>query len=207
MQEIIARRRLESASRVLDNLRLPPLGGPMKRAIDVTMASVALIALMPLIILTAFLVRFLTKKSIILSERLIGHGGRIFVGYRFHIPVADAESTSHWANCIAATLSSSRLDKLPQFFNVIRGDMSLIGPRPRAAVEFRDYSAQAPECLRARPGLISISQSCHSIFNDQRTEIARDRCYVSNWSLGLDLALLKMSAISGHRADKRPKLR
>jgi exopolysaccharide production protein ExoY len=205
MQEIIARQRLESANRVLeDNLCLPPLGGPLKRAIDVTTASVALVALMPLITLTAVLVRLLTKKSIILSERLLGHGGRIFVGYRFRIPAADVESTSHWANCIAAALSSSSLDKLPQLFNVIRGDMSLVGPRPRAAVELRDYFAQAPECLRARPGLISISQSCHSIFNDQRTEVARDHCYVSNWSLGLDLALLKMSAISGHGDDKRP---
>ena len=206
MQEPITGLRSHSASRLLeDNSQLPPLGGSRKRAFDVTMASVALVALMPLIILTAILVRLLTKEPTILSERLIGRGGKIFVGYRFRTPVPSADSISRWEERVAQALSSSSLDKLPQFFNVIRGDMSLIGPRPRAAVEFRNYLAQAPECLPARPGLISISQSSHPIFKDQRTETALDRCYVSNWSLGLDLALLKMSAISGNRADKRPR--
>jgi exopolysaccharide production protein ExoY len=206
MQESIVSLRQHSAGPLEDNLRLLPLGGSWKRAFDVTVTCVALVALMPLIILTAILVRLLTKEPTFLSERLIGRGGKIFVGYRFRTPVANADSINRWEEHVAQALSGSSLDKLPQFFNVIRGDMSLIGPRPRAAFEFRDYFAQAPECLRARPGLISISQSCHSIFNDQGTEIARDRCYVSNWSLGLDFALLKMSAISGHRDGKLPEL-
>jgi|SRR5262245_14902229 len=204
MQEGIAKQRLGSASRE-DNLRLPPLGGLMKRALDGIMACIALIALMPLVILTAVIVRLLTEKSIIFSEYLIGHGGRTFVGYRFRIPGAEAENTRNWTKGIAAALSSSRLDKLPLLFNVIRGDMSLIGPRPRTPVEFRDYFPLAPEYLRARPGLSSVWDSGHPLFKHQRTEIAVDRYYVNKWSMALDLSLLKTSLLSGHHDDKWPR--
>jgi len=202
MQEMVSRSRLDSAGRVEDGSSIPPLGGPWKRTFDVAMASMALIALMPLMLATAAIVRLLTEKSTILSERLIGRMGRTFVGYRFRIPVATTESRGPWAQCVAEALHSSRLDQLPRFFNVIRGDMSLIGPRPRAAVEFGDYFARAPECLLARPGLISIGQSFGRAFGDHRTEIALDRYYVSHWSIGLDLALLGKSIVSDHRDDR-----
>ena len=203
MQEMVSRSRLDSASRVVeDGWSLPPLGGSWKRTFDVAIASVAIIALMPLMLATAAIVRLLTEKSTILSERLIGRKGRTFVGYRFRIPVATTESNGPWAQCLAEALHRSRLDQLPRFFNVIRGDMSLIGPRPRAAVEFGDYFARAPECLLARPGLISIGQGFGRGFFDPRTEIALDRYYVSHWSIGLDLALLSKSIVSGHRDDR-----
>jgi len=202
MQELVSRSRLDSAGRVEDGSSLPPLGGPWKRAFDVAMASVALIALMPLMLATAAIVRLLTEKSTILTERLIGRKGRTFVGYRFRIPVGRTESSSAWAQRVAEALHRSRLDQLPRFFNVIRGDMSLIGPRPRAAVEFGVYFARAPECLLARPGLISIGQSFGRAFGDHRAEIALDRYYVSHWSIGLDLALLGKSIVSDHRDDR-----
>src|SRR5262245_14389560 len=189
MQEPVGRPRQESAGRLLVDNSLPPPGGSLKRALDLTVASVALVTLMPLIVLTALVVRLLTRGSTIRSERLIGRGGRIFVGYTFCLP---SESGS-WTGLVAEALRESGLDQLPRLFNLIRGDMSLIGPRPRAESEFRDYFDQAPECLRARPGLISIWPGK---VPDQRTEIVVERCYVSNWSLRLDLAVLGMSAIS-----------
>src|SRR5262245_29561612 len=70
-----------------DNSRLPPIGGALKRAFDFAVVTVALIVLMPLIVLTAILVRLLTKKSVILCERYIGYGGKIFVGYKFRLPL------------------------------------------------------------------------------------------------------------------------
>lgn len=202
MLEELSRPRLESASCALaDYASLPPLGGPWKRAIDLVMAAVALVVLMPLMLATAALVRLLTQDSIIVSECLIGRGGRTFVGYRFRVPAAYAQGTSQYVQCVAAALSRSSLDKLPQFINVMRGDMSLIGPRLRAAAEFGTYLAQAPECQLARPGLISIAETYGAALREQRTEIALERYYVSHWSMGLDLALLSKAIFCNHRRD------
>jgi exopolysaccharide production protein ExoY len=202
MLDEISRPRLESASCVLaDYASLPPLGGPSKRAIDVIMAAVALVVLLPLMLATAVLIRLLTQESIIVFEGLIGRGGRTFVGYRFRVPAAHAQSTSQYMQCVAAAVSRSSLDKLPQFINVMRGDMSLIGPRPRAAAEFGDYLAQAPECQLARPGLISIGETYDAGLREQRTEIALERHYVSHWSIGLDLALLSKAIFCNHHRD------
>src|SRR5262245_1421093 len=190
MQQSIGRLRQDSAGSLpVDNSLLPLPGGSLKRALDVTVASVALVALIPLIILTAVVVRLLTRETTIRSERLIGRGGKIFVGYTFRLPGENGP----WTGCVAEALRESGLVQLPRLFNLIRGDMSLIGPRPRAESECRDYFDQAPECLRVRPGLISIGQGKAL---DQRTEIVVERCYVRNWSLRLDFALLSMSAIS-----------
>src|SRR5262245_58518843 len=141
MRETIARPRPDSASRILEeNLKHPPLGGARKRAFDVAMAGVLLLVLTPLMLAMAVFIRLLTEDSIFRSERLIGRGGWIFVGYRFRIPVAE-KTSPYWAGGAAEALRASSLDKLPQLFNIIRGDMSLVGPRPRAAAEFSDYFA------------------------------------------------------------------
>ena len=204
MQESTARLRLDSESGELQSkLSLPPLGGLWKRAVDVAMAGIALLVLMPLMVITATLIRLLTEESIIRSEPLIGRGGRIFAAYKFRIPVASPETTSRWASHLAGALRVSSLDKLPQMFNILCGQMSLVGPRPRAAAELSDYFAQAPECLLARPGLISIWQKDNPALSSHHKEIEFDRYYVSNWSMGLDLALLTKTMLAIRSADMR----
>ncbi len=151
---------------------------------------------------TAVLIRLLSADSAILCERLIGRGGRTFVGYKFRIPTGDVNSSSHWVERVAEALHASGLDQLPRLLNVIRGEMSLIGPRPRAAAEFGTYFVQAPECLLARPGLISLWPTCNRPFSEHRTEIALDRYYVSNWSMGLDFVLLGKTILAIQRDDR-----
>ena len=203
MQEWIARPRLDCASHQLEqHSHPPPLGGAWKRAIDVAMAGAALVLLLPLMLATAAIIRLLTRDSIVLCEHLIGRGGRTFVGYRFRLPAVNARCSSRWAERVADALSRSRLETLPQFFNVMRGDMSLIGPRARAAAEFADDFTRAPECQLARPGLISISETYAAELREPRTEIALDRLYVSHWSLRLDLALLRKALFSMQRDDR-----
>jgi lipopolysaccharide/colanic/teichoic acid biosynthesis glycosyltransferase len=152
-------------------------------------------------VLAAVLIRLLTEGPIILCEHLIGLGGRTFVGFKFHLSVSNAERARPWAEHVAEALRRSGLDQLPRLFNVIRGDMSLIGPRPRSIAEFRDF-VRAPECLLARPGLIGIWQIYGPTFRDRGTEIALDRYYVRNWSIGLDLALLSKAISAPHRDDR-----
>jgi exopolysaccharide production protein ExoY len=165
-------------------------------------ASIALVVLMPLILLTAILVRLLTREPILLPECSIGRRGRIFVSYKFRIPVANAGNAHAWPTRVAEALHKVGLDQLPQLFNVIRGEMSLIGPRPRAAHEFRHYFAQVSECLRARPGMISILQSYDPSSWDPRTEIALDQYYVCHWSMGLDFWILSKIIFALRRGDR-----
>jgi exopolysaccharide production protein ExoY len=195
IQESIARTRLmDSGSGELQgNLSLRPLGGVWKRSLDVVLAGMALLLLMPLMGVAATLLRLLMEGSIILSEPLIGRGGRIFSAYKFRTPLASPETTSRWVNNVAGTLRDCSLDKLPRLFNVLCGQMSLVGPRPRAAAELSDYFAQPVECLRARPGLIS----------SHHKDIDFDRYYVSHWSMGLDLALLTKAILAIRSADMR----
>jgi exopolysaccharide production protein ExoY len=203
MRDSIAKSGLNSPSRVLEEVSgLPPLGGSLKRAFDIAMAGMALLALMPIMLATAVLIRLLSADSVIFCERLIGRGGRTFVGYKFRIPATNVKSSSHWVERVAEALHASSLDQLPRLLNVIRGDMSLIGPRPRAAAEFGTYFALAPECLLARPGLISLWPNCNRNFSAQRTEIALDRYYVSNWSMALDFALLGKTILASRRDDR-----
>jgi lipopolysaccharide/colanic/teichoic acid biosynthesis glycosyltransferase len=200
MQEWMARPRLEAAGRQLEQqLCLPPLGGACKRAIDVAMAGAALLLLLPLMLAMAVIIRLLTRDSIVLSEHLIGRGGRTFVGYRFRVPGVNSTCSGRWTERVAGALRRSRLETLPQFFNVMRGDMSLIGPRARAAAEFGDDFAPAPECQLARPGLISLSETYGADLGGLRGEIALDRHYVKHWSLGLDFVLLRKTLFSMQR--------
>ena len=203
MRDSIVRSGRESARRVLAaNSTLRPVGGLWKRAFDIATAGMALLVLMPLMLATAGLLRLLTAESVILCEHLIGRGGRAFVGYKFRMPTANGASSSDWVERVAEALRSASLDQLPRLFNVLRGDMSLIGPRPRAAIEIGSYFAQAPECLLARPGLISLWPTCHRVFSAHRTEIALDRYYVSNWSMALDFALLGKTILASQRDDR-----
>src|SRR5262245_900819 len=198
VQESIAGVQPDASSRVLDeNVQSRPLGGVWKRAFDIAMAGVALLVLMPLVLATAILIRLLTEESIMRCEQLIGHRGKTFVGYRFRIAIAKV-TTFRWASGVVEALRVSALDKLPQLFNVIRGDMSLVGPRPRAAAEVGDYCVRAPECLIARPGFISIWQSFNPALSD-RDEIALDRYYVRNWSARLDFAILGRALFVVHQ--------
>src|SRR5262249_42474120 len=115
-----------------------PLGGIRKRAFDIILASIALIVLSPLLLATAVLIRFLMHKSVLVADECIGFGGRSFVRYQFASLVEESADMSSvrlrfnepsWAERLEDALRTSGLDKLPLLFNVLRGDMSLIGPR------------------------------------------------------------------------------
>jgi lipopolysaccharide/colanic/teichoic acid biosynthesis glycosyltransferase len=120
IQNSIVRPKLKSARRVLDDVSsLPALGGRRKRAFDIAMAGMALLVLMPIMLASAVLISLLSADSVILCERLIGRGGRTFVGYKFRIPAANAKSSSRWAERVAEALHASGLDQLPRLLNVM----------------------------------------------------------------------------------------
>jgi exopolysaccharide production protein ExoY len=176
------------------------LGGFRKRAFDIAFSSIALILLTPILLATAGLVRLLIGKSILVTDEWIGFGGQAFAPYQFRSAVWNCEDASSaqlslndhsWADSLCGALRASGLDKLPLLFSVLRGDMSLIGPRPIMANEVTCYRKVMPEYFTARPGLTGLWRRSRAL-NHRRpaTRMALDRYYIRYWSVWLDLGLL-----------------
>ena len=161
------------------------------------LASLALLLLAPIMLMVAGLVRLVMGGSAIFAHKRVGFGGRTFVCYTFRTMVVDGEEEQrrHLAidprvDCLGNILRKSSLDQLPQLFNVLRGDMSLVGPRPVVPEEIARYGRHAQACFRARPGLTGMWQVRRRNGESDAARIARDLYYARHWSLWLDLALL-----------------
>jgi exopolysaccharide production protein ExoY len=190
-----------------------PLGGAPKRAMDIAIALSAIVLLSPLMIVLVGLIRLVMGPSVFFAHSRIGFRGRPFHCYKFRTMVADAEkvlaqhlaadplAAQEWrqtrklrndprVTLLGYVLRKSSLDELPQLFNVLRGDMSCVGPRPIVADELLRYGPHADEYLRVRPGLTGLWQVSGRNALDYSVRVALDSHYVRNWSMGADLIIL-----------------
>jgi exopolysaccharide production protein ExoY len=190
-----------------------PVGGSFKRAADIVISSLAIILALPLMIFTAVAVRLFIGGPVIFAHRRIGFEGRRFDCYKFRTMGPDADAVLHrhiaanpaaereWNErqklehdprvcSIGKLLRKSSIDELPQLFNVLRGDMSLVGPRPIVDSEVERYGAHLYECFSARPGVSGLWQvnGRNRLGYDKR--VLLDRCYVRHWSPWLDAKIL-----------------
>jgi exopolysaccharide production protein ExoY len=190
-----------------------PVGGVLKRSIDVVLSSLLIVLLAPAMIGTAVLVRLFVGRTVIFPQKRIGFGGTSFVCYKFRTMVvggdqvldrylaANPKAAEEWRQTrklrddprvcnVAKLLRKSSLDELPQLFNVLRGDMSLVGPRPIVDEEMPRYGVHFDPCFRARPGLSGLWQVSgrNSIGYERR--IALDRYYARRWSIPLDIGIM-----------------
>jgi exopolysaccharide production protein ExoY len=190
-----------------------PLGGLPKRIVDITVASIALILLLPLMLIVTALIRMVMGGPVIFAQKRIGLGGRQFSCFKFRTMVADGDdilrrhldanpqAAQEWketrklandprVGCLGNILRKSSIDELPQLFNVLRGDMSLVGPRPVVPDELAYYGRHVRAYLKARPGLTGVWQVSGRNRLSYAARVARDRLYVRHWSLAVDLAVL-----------------
>jgi lipopolysaccharide/colanic/teichoic acid biosynthesis glycosyltransferase len=201
-----------------------PLSGPFdwpgleyelgKRLIDVVASLLALILLMPLLVAIVVCVRLSGRGPILFRQQRLGRHGKHFWCYKFRTMVPDAESLlSQSPDLIAqfnenykiqsdprvtrvgAILRRTSLDELPQFWNVLRGDMSLIGPRPIVEQELDKYGAHAGRLLSVKPGLGGIWQVSGRSDTSYAERVAMDLRYIETRSLGLDLKLMILTAV------------
>ncbi|MEW6742813.1 MAG: sugar transferase [Planctomycetota bacterium] len=183
----------------------------VKRVIDITVALVGLLVQLPLVAIVAAAIKLDSPGPVLFRQNRCGRGGREFTMYKFRTMVADAPSLQdllrqHQKNqvdgpmfklardprCtrVGRIMRRINLDELPQLWNVLKGDMSLIGPRPLARHEMRFAPAWRDLRLAVRPGLTGLWQvrgRQNGTFHDW---IRDDIEYVRNWSLGLDLAIM-----------------
>jgi exopolysaccharide production protein ExoY len=187
----------------------PALGGLVKRGFDIAGALVGLIALSPLFLLIALLVRFSDGGSVFYGHRRIGRGGRVFHCLNFRTMVENGDAVlpaylrarAEWdatrklkddprVTRVGAVLGKLSIDELPQIINILRGDMSIVGPRPVVREELENYGSAAVFYLKSRPGLTGLWQVSgrNDISYDAR--IAFDRHYAENWSLIEDMRII-----------------
>jgi exopolysaccharide biosynthesis polyprenyl glycosylphosphotransferase len=174
-----------------------------KRTLDIVGASLALAALSPLLALIAVAIKLDSRGPVVFVQRRAGRGGRFFDLYKFRTMRPDAEVLVRSDGAIEKVPDDDRItrvgrllrrlscDELPQLFNVLRGDMSLVGPRPLVVAEARALNEQW-QVRRAdlRPGLTGpwqISGRSHIPFFEM---IALDYQYVAGWSLARDIEIL-----------------
>lgn len=180
-----------------------------KRVFDVTAATLALVLAAPLMLAIAIVSRLVDGPGVLFSQRRVGLGGRQFTLWKFRslTPHDDAEAATRWniadddrLTVWGRFLRTTSLDELPQLFNVMRGDMSLVGPRPeRPHFASRFAERHKGYYLRHRmpPGLTGLAQ-VNGLRGD--TSIAKrarmDNRYIDRWSVWLDLLIIVRTPMS-----------
>jgi len=180
------------------------VGGRLKRALDLAVALPGALLLAPVMAAVAFAIRRDSPGPALFRQQRIGYAGRPFTLLKFRTMVVGAESMGAGLAVVAGdsritpigtTLRRLSLDELPQLWNIVRGDMSLVGPRPTVPAQVERYDARQRRRLLARPGLTGLAQVSgrNAIPWSERIEI--DVTYVERWSLRRDLAILVRTAL------------
>lgn len=186
--------------------RVRPIGGAEKRAFDLFAAGAALIVLSPFLLLVALAIVLESPGPALFLQRRGGVFGRPFLIYKFRTMrtaddgrvVDQAERHDPRVTPLGAILRELCIDELPQLINVVRGEMSLIGPRPHAVAHdqaFARIDARYSRRQRARPGITGLAQvsGCRGRTEDAasvRRRTGYDVEYVERWSFWLDVTIL-----------------
>ncbi len=180
----------------------------LKRAIDVVLAAVSLVVLLPLMAVIALLIRLTSPGPAIFRQVRCGLNGRRFVFYKFRSMCENAEQLKAQLmhlnrkttafkipddprlTKVGRFLRKFSVDEWPQLWNVLRGDMSLVGPRPAVPEEVEHYQRWQRRRLRMRPGLTCLWAIQGRDALDFETWMKMDMQYIDNWSLALDWKIL-----------------
>lgn len=172
------------------------LGGWSKRSLDLIGASLVICALSPLLLLTAMLIR-LSGRPVLVSTTFVGAKGRACRARRFRTaPIGSPVPGRSEPTPLARWLRDSGIADLPMLMNVIKGDMSLVGPCPRDAAEMTRLGSAALDLLHARPGIISPSKLAEKQGVSFSKGLALDRDYVRRYtSIQDDLRLIARATL------------
>ena len=176
-----------------------------KRAIDIFLASVAIVLLSPLFLFAAVLIKLTSRGPVIFTQTRMGKDGQLFQIYKFRTMKVDAEKETGpvWASMDdprlipgGEFLRKTHIDEIPQFFNVLKGEMSVIGPRPERpefVAKLRTQICDYEKRLTVKPGITGLAQVWHrydETLADVRKKIKYDVLYIKRLCLWTDLQIL-----------------
>ncbi len=171
----------------------------MKRAMDLFLAGLALVLLAPLMLATGLAVAVESGRPVLFVQARVGRGGRVFRMFKFRSMVGSATAIGpHFTGTgdpritrVGRIIRRVSLDELPQLLNVLKGDMSLVGPRPDLPVQQADYAeADWRERCSVRPGITGLAQARLRSQATPQQRLALDLQYARQASLALDLRIL-----------------
>ncbi|MCD4781144.1 MAG: exopolysaccharide biosynthesis polyprenyl glycosylphosphotransferase [Candidatus Omnitrophica bacterium] len=177
----------------------------IKKVLDFIFSVFLFIAISPLMLLLALLVKLTSRGSVIYSQIRVGKDGKLFKIFKFRSMKVDAEKNSGpvWAaendnrlTPVGGFLRKSHLDELPQLFNVLRGEMSIIGPRPerpKFVDEFKQAIPDYEKRLRVQPGITGLAQVWHrydETMDDVKKKLKYDLLYIKKMCLWADFNIM-----------------
>lgn len=191
----------------------PPVGGGIKRLFDIVLVLLALVVFCPIFLLLMALVKASDGGQIFYGHKRVGHNGRTFHCLKFRTMVQNGdqvlaqylrtrpEALEEWqatrkllndprVTVVGSVMRKLSLDELPQLFNILRGDMSIVGPRPVVEEELEMYGSAADLYLRSRPGLTGLWQISGRNDVSYAARVAFDTQYVTGWSLIQDVVII-----------------
>ncbi len=185
------------------------VGMALKRMMDIAVASVMLMLASPVMLVTAIAIRLTSEGPVFFSQERSGRNGRRFTMYKFRSMVVDAEKRKRElahlnemsgpvfkirrdprVTRIGQLIRKTSIDELPQLFNIVRGDMSLVGPRPPLPSEVDQYEPWQRRRLSVKPGLTGLWQVSGRNNVDFEEWMAMDLRYIDDWSLWLDMKII-----------------
>lgn len=179
-----------------------------KRAMDVAGSLLLILLTSPVMLVCAAGVRLSSPGPVIFKQKRVGLNKKIFYMYKFRSMRVNDEQDTHWSGdrdsrktAFGAFLRKCSLDEFPQFFNVLKGDMSLVGPRPEIPYYVEQFREDIPLYMvkhQVRPGITGWAQ-VNDLRGDTSIEdrIAHDIYYIENWSLLFDLKILLITVFGG----------
>ena len=183
----------------------------IKRGADVILSLLALICLSPVYLIVALAVKISSPGPVLFRQKRVGRGGRLFTIYKFRTMRTDTprdtathllQDPSRYITRVGAFLRRSSLDELPQFFNVLKGDMSIVGPRPALYNQYDLIAAREKAGVNAvRPGITGLAQISGRDELPIPVKVRYDREYVENLSLNMDARCFFGTIISVLRAE------
>ncbi|MBI1849796.1 MAG: undecaprenyl-phosphate glucose phosphotransferase [Planctomycetes bacterium] len=182
----------------------------LKRSIDVVLSLIVLIVISPLLAVIAIIVRSTSPGPVFYRQERVGIDGHVFRIFKFRTMLSDAESETGAtfarrddprATPIGRFLRRTSLDEIPQFFNVLKGEMSIVGPRPERPVFIEDFKNSLPRYMlrhHVKAGITGWAQ-VNGWRGDTslRKRLQYDLYYIENWSLGFDFRIMLLTFLRG----------
>ena len=182
----------------------------VKRLMDIVIASLLLVILSPVLLVSAVCIRKNDGGKILFRQKRATANGRIFEIYKFRTMKENVENRSAVKDddritSVGRILRKYRIDELPQLINIVKGDMSLVGPRPEMLENVKDYEKELPEFryrLRMKAGLTGYAQVFGKYNTSSKDKLMLDLMYIENYSLIRDIQLLFQTLMVIFKADE-----